>query len=518
MTELKFHVEPDAWLPVAELLTMFHPANSQTRNAEEMGAIKRHLLDEGFTAEMIVVNPWNRKIVSGHGRTQAAHELGHTGFLPVVYREYTSEAEHRRAMLRWNLARGHQDEAKQAAEFAALLAEFEQGDLAADFGQTEGEFEALLKEFGLGDEPAEDPGPQVDRAAELQEKWKTEPGQMWSLDSGKGHAHRLICGDCTDKAVVERVMGGERAALCHADPPYGMGKENDGIANDNLYRERLDTFQMQWWKTCRPSLTDNASAYIWGTDEDLWRLWFVGGLKDSERFTFRNEIVWDKGNVQGMASDSHRMYPTGSERAIFFMLGEQGFNINADNYWDGWEPIRAYLEGEALRLGIGNAELLKVCGVGSMYSHWFTKSQWIFIPEEHYRKLQAAAKGDGFKRDYDGFKRDYDTLKRDFYATRAYFDNAHAKMTDIWDFPLVLGDDRHGHATPKPVQMMERIVKSSTAAGAVVYVPFGGTLPELIACEQLGRKCRAVEISAAYVGVTLERFHQMTGATPELLP
>jgi DNA modification methylase len=59
------------------------------------------------------------------------------------------------------------------------------------------------------------------------------PGQLWQLGE-----HRLICGDCTDPVQVARVMGGERAALCHADPPYGMGKEKDGIANDNLYREK----------------------------------------------------------------------------------------------------------------------------------------------------------------------------------------------------------------------------------------------------------------------------------------
>lgn len=217
MTELTFHVEPDAWLPVAELLTMFHPANSQTRNAEELGAIKRHLTDEGFTAEMIVVNPWNKKIVSGHGRTQAAHELGFTGKLPVVYREYPSEAAHRRAMLRWNLARGHQDPEKQAQEFADLLADFEKGDLAADFGMGDGEFAELLKEWDLDEEPPEDPGPQVDRAEELREKWGVETGQMWKLG-----AHRLICGDCTDAAVVERVMGGEKAGAVVTDPPYEM--------------------------------------------------------------------------------------------------------------------------------------------------------------------------------------------------------------------------------------------------------------------------------------------------------
>jgi DNA modification methylase len=90
-------------------------------------------------------------------------------------------------------------------------------------------------------------------------------------------------------------------------------------------------------------------------------------------------------------------------------------------------------------------------------------------------------------------------------------------MTDVWDFPGVTGDDRHGHATPKPVAMMARAIKSSSPDGAIVYAPFNGTGPELIACEQLGRKCRAVELSAAYCAVALQRWADMTGQTPELL-
>lgn len=62
----------------------------------------------------------------------------------------------------------------------------------------------------------EAPEPQIDKAAELQAKWGTATGQLWQLGE-----HRLICGDCTDRATVERVMGGERAALCLTDFPYG---------------------------------------------------------------------------------------------------------------------------------------------------------------------------------------------------------------------------------------------------------------------------------------------------------
>lgn len=362
-----------------------------------------------------------------------------------------------------------------------------------------------------------DAEPQIDRAEELRQKWQVETGQMWQLGE-----HRIICGDCTDAAVVERVMMGERAELVCADPPYGMGKENEGVANDNLYNDKLDDFQIAWWGACRRFVLDNGSAYIWGTAEDLWRLWYRK-LKNSERLTFRNEIVWNKGDA-GAGGISHqgaeglRIYPQATERCLFFMLGEQGFNNNADNYWEKWDKVRLYLKFEAEKVGLTPLKLKEICGVG-MYSHWFTKSQWTLITEEHYLKLQNAFKCDykAFERDYDELKRDYDELKRDFYNTRAYFDNTHELMIDVWDYERVIGDERHNHATPKPIKMMERIIKTSAREDDIVYEPFSGSGTTLIACENLNRKCRAVEISPAYVAVALERWSVATGKTPVLM-
>ena len=60
-----------------------------------------------------------------------------------------------------------------------------------------------------------------------------------------------------------------------------MGKEKDGVENDNLYADKLDAFQMDWWAGFRPFIENNGSVYIWGNAPDLWRLWYKGGLADS---------------------------------------------------------------------------------------------------------------------------------------------------------------------------------------------------------------------------------------------
>jgi len=339
-----------------------------------------------------------------------------------------------------------------------------------------------------------------DEVPEPQAVVVTKPGDLWILGE-----HRLLCADCRESAAWERLLGGELAALCHADPPYGMGKESDGIVNDNLYGDKLDAFQMSWWRAVRMHLESNASAYIWGNAEDLWRLWYRGGLVDSERRTLRNEIVWAKGGGgQNVGTEGGRMYFTGSERCIFFMLGEQGFNNNADNYWEGWEEIRSKLKADCDKMGWGPKDIERICGVG-MYSHWFTKSQWVFIPEEHYRKLQAASW------EHDAFKREHDELKREFYATRAYFDNTHDNMTDVWSFSRVTGMERHGHATPKPVAMIARIVASSLPKNGLCLEPFVGSGTTIMACEALSRRCFACEIEPRYVDVSVRRWQNLTG-------
>lgn len=73
---------------------------------------------------------------------------------------------------------------------------------------------------------ANDPGAQVDKAGELQEKWQVRAGDLWQIGR-----HRLLCGDSTRAEDVARVMGGEEADAVVTDSPYGMNVE--GIANDN---------------------------------------------------------------------------------------------------------------------------------------------------------------------------------------------------------------------------------------------------------------------------------------------
>jgi DNA modification methylase len=67
------------------------------------------------------------------------------------------------------------------------------------------------------------------------------------------------------------------------------------------------------------------------------------------------------------------------------------------------------------------------------------------------------------------------------------------------------------HPTAKPVDLIARCLKNSSSPGQVVVDPFAGSGSTLIACEQLGRVARMVEIDARYCQVIIDRWQAFTG-------
>lgn len=84
----------------------------------------------------------------------------------------------------------------------------------------------------------------------------------------------------------------------------------------------------------------------------------------------------------------------------------------------------------------------------------------------------------------------------------------------VFDYRTITGQE---HGAEKPSGLYADIWTNYTSQGGIVLEPFSGTGSNLIACEQLGRKCRAVEISPAYVAVALDRWATATGETPVLV-
>lgn len=76
-------------------------------------------------------------------------------------------------------------------------------------------------------------------------------------------------------------------------------------------------------------------------------------------------------------------------------------------------------------------------------------------------------------------------------------------------------DGSKDHATQKPIKVISWSM--SFLPEGLIYEPFSGSGTTIIACEQLGRKCRAIELNPGYVAVALQRWADATGKMPKLV-
>jgi DNA modification methylase len=472
--------------------------NPRTIKKDDFERLKKSLQDnqDYFEARPIILSDRTGKlvIIAGNQRYKAAKAIGMSE-VPTVLLSGLSEEREREIVIRDNVENG----------------EWDMDALANEWDTQE------LTDWGL-DLDWDDPEQEVieDEAPEANESEPADSvlGGVYQLGR-----HRLMCGDSTDAGSVAILMDGQKADMVFTDPPYGMKKEAEGVLNDNLNYDKLLEFNKKWIPLTFDNLKDNGSWYCWGIDEPLMDIYsnILKPMQKENKITFRNLITWNKfHNQKPTAIEMMRSYCVYDEKCLFVMCGVQGFNNNQDNYFEGWEPVRKYLIGEAEKVGLTPQKLKEVCGVG-MWSHWFTKSQFGLIPEEHYKKLQNYYSGknnDAFKKEYDAFKKEYDALKKEYYSTRAYFDNTHETyMTEVWDFEATDAAEREstgGHATPKPLALCQRAIKSSSREGELVLDVFGGSGSTLIACEQLGRKCYMMELDPKYCDVIRKRYWKFT--------
>lgn len=313
-------------------------------------------------------------------------------------------------------------------DFDTLANEFEFKELI-EWGFDEKELIGL----DFGDEPPEDPGAQVDRAEELREKWQVETGQLWRIPSKTGDGeHRIICGDCTDKSVVERVMGGEKGAIAFTSPPYNAGVSAQLSGNtsidDNLYRDEYDDDKTQ-------------------TDY----LVLLQGFTDCAIDVCKNVFV----NIQILA---------GNKRAFVDYLAL---------YRDRLADVAIWDKGHA-----APAAAQRVMN---------SRFEFIFIFGES--NANRAIGTNEFRGTVDN----------------VYSGNPQRKN----EFSEV-------HAATFPIDFPEYFIDKFTNNSDIVYEPFCGTGTTIIACERLGRLGRGIEISPAYVAVSLQRLADM-GLEPVIL-
>ena len=90
---------------------------------------------------------------------------------------------------------------------------------------------------------------------------------------------------------------------------------------------------------------------------------------------------------------------------------------------------------------------------------------------------------------------------------------ADRSQDNVWEIPRPSRSEEH--PTMKPVELVARALRNSTMSEDIVLDPFLGSGSTLVACEQLGRVCRGMDIDPRYIDVAVQRWENYSGKKAE---
>lgn len=224
----------------------------------------------------------------------------------------------------------------------------------------------------------------------------------------------------------------------------------------NLKKAEWDTFKSEkdffkftyrWIDKLLPKLKDNGSLYIFNTP---YNSAYILAYLVSKNLLFQNWITWDKRDGLGA---SKRKYSNGQETILFFTKNNK-HTFNSDD-------IRIpYFSTER----IAHAEKKGIIKNGK---RWFPNPNgklcgevWHISSERHKNKVNG-------------------------------------KVVKL------------GHATPKPLDLLERIITASSNENDLVLDCFMGTGTTAVACKKLNRRYIGCEKEIDYIEIANKRLENL---------
>ena len=421
--------------------------NARTHSDAQIAQIAASIVEFGFTAPILVSEDGG--ILAGHGRLAAAQKLA-LDVVPVVVLDHLTPIQRRAYILADNqlaLQAGWDQELLaveladlSAAGFDLALTGFSDEELADLLGNIE-ETERADDEDSPNGEPEDEDIPDAPVTP------VSQPGDIWQLG-----AHRLICGDSTDPAVVAALMAGERAALLFTSPPY---------ANQRNYT----TGGISDWDALMQGVFAAAMSFMDRAGQMLVNLGLVH--RDNEW-----QPYWD-GWIAWMRAQGWRRFG--------WYVWDQGVTVPGD--WAGRLAPRHefifHFNREARK-----PNKIVPCKMAGTYSHL------------------SAINGGGGLRDKNGRPNDWTHADRPIQDYR--IPDSVITVTRQRG-PIGEGID---HPAVFPVALPEHILLAYSDPGDVVFEPFGGSGTTILAAQKTGRQARAIELAPQYTDVAVKRFQQ----------
>ena len=420
-----------------------HPyqRNPRTHTPEQVTKIAASLLEFGWTNPILVDG--EAGIIAGHGRLLAARELGMTT-VPVIELPHLTEAQRRAYVIADNrlaLDAGW-DEELLAEELKALEGlDFNLELTGFDLDELHDLLEDETEEEAIAPEPPEDP--------------VTQPGDLWILGE-----HRLLCGDSSDPAAVDRLLAGAPIHLVNTDPPYNVKVEP---RSNNAIAAGLSSFPAA---KSAVDASDARGMHHQGFD--------LARHKTKSKATGRMRPK-DRPLINDFVSDAafDEMLAAWFGNITRVLLAGRSFYI-----WGGYANIANY------------PAALKAAGLYFSQSIIWDKQHPVLTRKDFMGAHEWA---------FYGWK---EGAGHQFFGP--------ANIPDLWSIKKV-NPQSMIHLTEKPVELAVRAIQYSSRPRENVLDLFGGSGSTLIGAEETSRRCFMMELDPAYTDVIVTRWQEATG-------
>ena len=305
-----------------------------------------------------------------------------------------------------------------------------------------------------------------------------------------------------------------------SDGAYGIrGFEGDTVGVNGLvewYRPHLRA----WDNAAKPSST----LWFWNT-EIGWAT--VHPAIESFGWKYVQAIIWNKGighiagNVNG---NTIRQYPIVSEMCVLYQRNIT-FNTNA-----GPLDAQNWLRHEWQRSGLPFAKANDACGLKNAATRKYLTKDWLWYwpPGDMVERMAHYANTFGFHEGapYFSFDGKCSVQAHEWDSLRYKWHHVHG-ITNVWNENPLTGEERlkgahfksaprstaktinsATHLNQKPIDLMRRLIISSTDARDVVWEPFGGLASASVAAVGLGRYACVAEISENFQELASTRIYE----------
>lgn len=297
--------------------------------------------------------------------------------------------------------------------------------------------------------------------------------------------NKIIQGDCLE---VLRDTPNKTVDLIVIDPPYNIGKDRrwDKYETVDAYVE----FMGEVFTECNRVLRDNGSFYWFHNDMTQIRR-LMDELDGRTSFEYKQLIVWNKrfeGAKLKEYLDGHvavkglRNFKLMAEYCLFYVK-EDKCNLIEE------ARRRSGLTQNDVDVAIGRVRKKNPNRGTELCRRWEEGNS---IPSrEDFEKLKNVI-------DIDA---SYDNLVESYHDARYTFNNQRTHHS-VWNYEVT---PKQGHITPKPVDLIENIIRHSSNEGDVVLDCFLGSGTTAVASINTGRNFIGIEKESEYVEIARKR-------------